>query len=67
MKRWIARDEGFNGEICLFNKEPYQDTTGMWTCECQDYIVLERNEFPEVTFENSPQEVEISLVNNLNK
>ena len=59
---WIARDEGINGYICLFNKEPYQDMTGVWTCENQDYIVLERSEFPEVNFENSPQEVELKLV-----
>lgn len=65
MKLWIARDEGINGDICLFNKEPYQDMVGVWTCENYDYIVLERSEFPEVTFENSQQEVEIKLVNEI--
>ena len=63
MKLWIARDDSF-GELCLFNKEPYLNPSGVWTCENQEYIILPRDKFPQVTFENSPQQVEIKLIEN---
>ncbi len=58
MKLWIARDR--DGLIYLYMKKPiiithYFDTK---------YLIGEIDEtlFPEVTFENSPQEVELKLV-----
>ena len=58
MKLWIARDE--DGLIYLYMKKPtlithYFDTK---------YLIGEIDEvlFPEVTFENSPQRVELKLV-----
>lgn len=49
MKLWIARDK--YGSLHLFKN------MGGW------YIgEIERNLFPEVTFENSPQQIEIKLV-----
>lgn len=58
MKLWIARDE--DGLIYLYMKKPpliehYFDTK---------YLIGEMDEtsFPEITFENSPQLVEIKLV-----
>ena len=37
---------------------------GVWTCKREEFIELDYKLFPEVTFENSPQEVELKLVNN---
>lgn len=60
MKLWIARD--LSGELYLYNIKPR---------EYEDYFMepsgfrsfpLDGNLFPEVAFENSPQEVEIKLV-----
>lgn len=62
MKLWIARDK--DGTLVLSNRLPYLVN------ECYDYFFfgddasiyyLDRNTFPEVTFENSPQQVEIKL------
>lgn len=68
MKLWIARDK--NGELYLYRNKPeltkIEENTNdeFW----QDsstygyYCYLDNNEFPEVTFENSPQEIELKLV-----
>lgn len=63
MKLWIARDE--NGTLELFYEEPYYGTIpgigDAW--KNGDYICkLDSKLFPEVTFENSPQEVELELI-----
>ena len=65
MKFWIARDKD---ETLWFFKEhpikkenlfyPTTDTIGKITY----YRSMPENLFPEVTFENSPQEVELKLV-----
>ena len=64
---WIAREE--NGELLLFAEKPihnfhtksYMNQSG-WCDGC--YIgELESDIFPEVTFENSPIEVELKLKN----
>jgi hypothetical protein len=60
MKLWIARDK--DGGLFLYSKEPtlygdyYDSPIGTLFGELDNYI------FPEVTFENSPQEVELKLV-----
>lgn len=63
MKLWIARNEDLR--LLLFPCKPkvnFNHITKLhyWTC----YSVMEINpdRFSEVTFENSPQEVEIKLV-----
>jgi hypothetical protein len=57
MKLWIARSK--EGELTLHHKKPmYRDGYG-WTSVC---AIFNSKEFPEVTFENSPQEVELKLV-----
>ena len=76
MKLWIARDkhvsdgtfpypEDFNGDLFLYGSKPYIDKNnareGIWTCKLEEYIELDYKMFLEVTFENSPQEVEIKL------
>lgn len=62
MKFWIARDK--NGMIHLYENEPkliynnanyFDDANG-------DIYDLPIGLFPEVTFENSPQEVEFKLL-----
>jgi hypothetical protein len=58
MKLWIARDK--SGLLNLHKEKPtfnegYWLSNGFWA-------VLDLEYFPEVTFENSPQEVEIKLV-----
>lgn len=58
MKLWIARDK--DGLIYLYMKKPTLNTHYFDT----KYLIGEIDEtsFPEVTFENSPQEVELKLV-----
>lgn len=62
MKLWIARD--LDGTLILCNKLPYLPN------KCYDFFYfdkdvdiyyLDRNMFPELTFENSPQEVELVI------
>ena len=63
MKLWISRD--LDGTLILNNKEPYLPN------KYYDYFYfdndasiyyLDKNMFPEVTFKNSPQEVELKLI-----
>lgn len=63
MKLWIARDK--DGVICLYQEKPLLDIFywydfGSGPNGC--IVELNKDYFPEVTFENSPQEVEIKLV-----
>lgn len=59
MKRYIARD--INGSLFLHDEKPnLEKLYGYW--DSDNYFRLDTDEFPEVTFENSPQEVEIKLV-----
>ncbi len=70
MKMWIARGEGDNYCV-LFKKKPYKyydksckkhffKTDNMYGT----YMCLSAGDFPSVTFENSPQQVEIKLISN---
>ena len=65
MKLWIARDK--NGELWCYTDKPVLNTDSeMYSAD----FSLERTIsqelysewFPEVTFENSPQEVELKLI-----
>lgn len=62
MKLWIARD--LDGELYLYPSKPRK---GDYRFVCgyvyEDYINLNGDEFPEVTFENSPVQVELKLIN----
>ena len=57
-KLWIARDE--DGLIYLYMKKPYLNAHYFDT----KYLIgeIDKDLFPEVTLENSPQEVELKLV-----
>lgn len=57
MKFWIARD--FDGKLALHTREPHCQ---FYTWYSGNEVVLNEELFPEVTFENSPQQVELKLV-----
>lgn len=63
MKIWIARDK--DGMLYLYEDEPKLAYSNAHyfeaNSECYD---LPLGLFPEVTFENSPQEVELKLILN---
>lgn len=61
MKLWIARNK--SKTIKLFTIEPeYSSITDEWKGYDFEEIELSVLNFPEVTFENSPQKVELKLV-----
>lgn len=68
MKLWIARDQ--DGLLNLFASTiPYKkiyERIVIWdTDDVMGKIIMNPSEYPEVTFENSPMEVELKLVNNV--
>ncbi|MBO6117359.1 MAG: hypothetical protein J6P44_02325 [Bacteroidales bacterium] len=58
---WIARDE--SGELWAFTHEPALDNKGRsvffkrYDRYQHDLMHLNKDEFPEITFENSPVEI----------
>lgn len=74
MTLWVARDK--SGDIGLYSQKPiWRKAT--WTSEpFYDWLgevgdaafmgYLEKDSFPEVTFENSPMQVELTLLNKNN-
>lgn len=71
---WIARDK--NGYLYLYNNKPIRNEEfdsfeiNDDESECEnivlydDSIELDSELFPEVTWENSPQQVELKLIKN---
>ena len=61
MKLWIARDK--SGELFFYvGEKPYR-LGNIFHCEQDsDYFKLDIELFPEITWENSPQEVELKLI-----
>lgn len=58
MKMWIGRDDY---GLYLFEDKPYLVNDKSYSCD--GFIVqISDDNFPEVTFENSPQKVELKLV-----
>lgn len=58
MKLWIARD--FNGGLYLYDSKP--EWNGYYFIGNNSGMLISRELFPEVTFENSPQMVEQRFV-----
>ena len=58
MKLWIARDRDMR--LYVYRYEPFLDF-GDWD-SIGDCMQLPISAFPEVTFENSPQKVELKLI-----
>ena len=59
MKMWIARDLRFKW-LYLYKEKPILDDD-IWFSEDNMYNI-DNSLFPEVTFENSPMEVELKLI-----
>lgn len=59
MKLWITRD--LDGEVFLHNEEPMLSEDNESFYSDGGSILLDVSEFPEVTFESSPQEVELVI------
>lgn len=62
MKLWIACDKC--GYIGLYRSKPTWESVNSYREDWEgDYMgYLPRDSFPSVTFENSPQQVEIKLI-----
>lgn len=62
MKIWIARD-GSDNAIWCYDKKPIKSGCD-FACANNSKIMfkLPKENFPEVTFENSPQQVELKLI-----
>lgn len=60
MKLWIARDLG--GALFLYDKKPVKGRKGFRVKLFTHSFRISSSNFLEVTFENSPQEVELKLV-----
>ena len=60
MKMRIARDEC--GSLWIHRGRPKLETNGCWVSD--DFWQLEERDYPEVTFENSPMEVELKIKKN---
>lgn len=60
MRLWIARDK--DGTLALHESEPYCPYN-TWHNGNQEFYLI-NSLFPEVTFENSPKQVELKLVKN---
>jgi hypothetical protein len=69
MRLWIARDV-CNIHLKLFYEKPVENEGG-WVVKhldklnrmyYGDFISINKDLFPEVTFENSPMEVELKLI-----
>ena len=60
MKLWIARD--LDGSLALYEIEPkYEEKYDTWLTPCGLPFYISEHLFPEVTFENSPMEVELVI------
>lgn len=69
MKMYIARTKG--NVLTLHQSKPRRvkishcSNEFFWASDVDTQSFLNKNLFPEVTFENSPQEVELKLLNNV--
>lgn len=63
MRAWIARDK--NGMLFIYTQPPSINPIrkDVYMVVNGDFLPIDKNLFPEVTFENSPQAVEIKLEN----
>lgn len=61
MEYYIARDK--SGFLMVSEKEPkLWENKKEYVVEDGEYMILPEDEFPEVTFENSPMKVELKLI-----
>lgn len=64
MTFWIARNKGKWGGLYLYSEKPIKKLDGSFqSFVCDPYCIqLDSSKFPEVTFENSPREYELKLI-----
>ena len=65
MKLWIARTKGGfkKGYLVIFESKPvYIEHKDEWV-DSSGGMYISNEEFPEVTFENSPRKIELKLIN----
>ena len=66
-KLWVAMDEGTDAVYLYGNRPILLKTTGMWDNKSNDHICMNVSKeiaktfFPKLTFENSPQRVNLSV------
>ena len=68
-KLWIARDKDSTNQLYAYKSKPVRNNLlkVFETNEISPYdepILLYYELFPEVTWENSPQQIELTLINN---
>lgn len=61
MTIWIARD--YDGSLYVYRKKPLHNGGKTFIAQSSQWWRINKNEYPEVTFENSPQEVELVIKN----
>ena len=61
MKLWIAR--AYNNGLYLYFGKPKCDYDVGFFYSLNGEMLIPHQLFPEVTFENSPQQVELKLIN----
>ena len=59
MKMWICRS--IKGSLCLYDKKPIKQDDKIFIGMGYNYYFIDEALFPEVTFENSPMEVELVI------
>lgn len=59
MKFWIARD--LDGTLGLLDGDKPKPILGEWIPN-NNYYNIDNRLFPEVTYKNSPQEIELKLI-----
>ncbi len=61
MKLWIARND--DNTLVIFQSKPILNNNHGWDeILNEDYMFIPEYLYPEVTFENSPQQVELNLI-----
>lgn len=56
---WLARDQ--NGRLYMYEQKPMKSVYGFIRTDGKSCIVA-KGMFPEVTYENSPVQVEVKLI-----
>lgn len=63
MRLWIARDKA--GFLWVYTNKPSKEDAFFLAAEgdpLHKMMNIDETEFPEITFENSPQQVELKLI-----
>ena len=62
---WIARDK--SGLLYVYENRPIQRTSVFASRGYEGHININKKMFPEVTWENSPKQIEVKLIKTENK